>query len=150
MKLAVALVAPVAFAACGADLLNNTALHAHVDELVAQHESPEPLGHVATSLALLVPVLGTYRLDRAAFGSVRPSGVIFDWVLGGLAPLALVGASFAVSDARTRQALRWTALGLYVATRIGVLVIGNMHVSELDDYLATRPVNLGIGWRWQR
>jgi hypothetical protein len=147
MKLAVA-VAVTALAGCGADMMNNAALHAHVDELV-QHEPPDPLDHVTTSLALLVPVVGTYRLDRAAFGSVRPSGVAFDWVLGGLAPLALVGASFAVADGRTRQALRWSALGLYVATRIGVLVIGNMHVSEFDDYLAARR-SVGIGLRWQR
>jgi len=144
MKIAVA---SLVLAACGGDLLNHAALHAHVDEVVA---TAQPLDHVTTSLELMVPVLGSARLDRAAFGSIRPSGVVFDWVLGGVAPLALVGASFAISDARTRQAMRWAALGLYLATRIGVLVIGNLHVSEYDEYLAGRQATAGVSWhrRW--
>ena len=144
MKLAA--VALLGLAACGSDLLNNAALHAHVDDVVRRGETPAPLDHVTTSAELLVPVLGSARLDRAAYGGIRPSGVVFDWVLGGIAPLALLGASFAVGDARTRRSLRWAALGLYVATRVGVLVIGNLHVSEYDDYAA----NLSVGLRWQR
>jgi hypothetical protein len=69
------------------------------------------------------------------FGSVRPSAIVFDWILGGLAPVAALVASFAVGDAGARSALRWTALGLYGGTRVGVLVIGNLHISEYDNYL---------------
>jgi hypothetical protein len=143
MKLAV--VALLGLAACGGDMMNNAALRAHVDDLVAHGQRPPQLDHLTASAELLVPVLGSTELDRAAYGGIRPSGVVFDWVLGGIAPLALLGASFAVSDARARRSMRWAALGLYVATRVGVLVIGNLHVSEYDDYAA----NVGVGLRWQ-
>lgn len=150
----VAAVTCIALAACGADLLNNAGIHAHVDDqLQNDPQAARPVDRLATNLELLVPVLGTYELDHAVYGSARPSGIVFDWLLGGLAPLALAGASFAVDGARTRSLLRWTALGLYASTRIGVLVIGNLHVSEYNDYLASRTAAprgfaVSAGWHW--
>jgi len=55
--------------------------------------------------------------------------VLFDWVLGALVPVGLGLTALAGDDAiapNARSALAWTALGLYSATRAGVLVIGNL------------------------
>jgi hypothetical protein len=41
-------------------------------------------------------------------------------------------------SSRTRRILGWTALGLYASTRVGILVIGNLHISEFDRYLGIR------------
>jgi hypothetical protein len=138
----------VVLGACGADLLNNSAIHAHVDDQLA-HRRASPIGdRLLLSAGALVPILGSCELDHRVFGSVRPSAIVFDWILGGVAPAALLVASFATGDASARSALRWTALGLYGGTRIGVLVIGNLHISEYDDYLArrTRGVALSVSW----
>jgi hypothetical protein len=135
--------------AASADMMNNEALHAHADEVVAAAPpASEPdaraalfADRVTLSLGALVPVFGTYRLDHRVFGGVRPSAIVFDWVLGGGVPIALGAAALATSG-RTRDALAWTALGLYVSTRAAVLVIGNLHVSEYNRYLR---VKLGAG-----
>jgi hypothetical protein len=149
-------VAAFVVAGCGADLANNAAIHAHVNELVMRdREHAVAADRLALSAGALVPIYGTYRLDKRVFGSVRPSAIVFDWVLGGLAPVACLAASFATSG-DTRTALRWTALGLYAGTRVGVLVIGNLHVSEYDGYLERRladtstgrTLGLALGARW--
>jgi hypothetical protein len=126
--------------AAHADMMNNEALHAHADEIAATAPS-DPAArealyadHVTLSLGALVPVLGTYRLDHQVFGSVRPSAIEFDWILGGAVPLGLGIAAFATSG-RTRAALAWSALGLYASTRVAILVIGNLHVGEYNRYL---------------
>ena len=124
----------VALCGCGGDLLNNAGIHAYVDET----PTAQPISRAATSFELLVPIWGSYMLDRHVYGSVRPSGVVFDWILGGLVPAVLTGSSFAVHDADTRSLLRWSALGLYAGTRVGVEVIGNLHVSEYNGYLSRR------------
>ncbi len=131
--------------------MNNAEIHAHVDDVVVRDRAHAVAAdRFALSAGALVPIFGTYRLDHRVFGSVRPSAIAFDWVLGGIAPVACLVASFATSgDART--ALRWTALGLYGGTRIGVLVIGNLHVSEYDSYLARRLAEthgLALAVRW--
>ena len=128
----------LALAGCG-DLMNNTAIHAHVDDVLARDPAaatPAPRARLAAGA--LVPVLGSYELDHAVFGGVRPSAIVFDWILGGLVPAALVGGSFAVSGAGARDAMRWTALGLYATTRVAIEIVGNLHVTEYDDYLDQR------------
>jgi hypothetical protein len=42
--------------------------------------------------------------------------------------------------AQPRGALGWTAVGLYAATRLGVVVVGNLHISEYN-----RMVRLRLG-----
>lgn len=81
---------------------------------------------------------------------MRPSGIVVDWVLGGIVPIGAVVASFAVDGASTRSWLRWSALGLYGASRVGMEVVGNLHIDEYDEYLEQR---LGahvakISWEW--
>jgi hypothetical protein len=92
------------------------------------------------SLGALVPIYGTLRIDRRVFGGVRPSAVVFDWIIGGLAPATL--GVIALVDRDHRDALAWTALGLYAGTRIGILVIGNLHVSAFNRAV---DVRLGLG-----
>jgi len=121
---------------CGGDLLNNAGIHAHVDET----PGAQPISHAATSFELLVPIWGSYMMERRVYGGARPSGILFDWILGGLVPAVLTGTSFAVHDAGTRSDLRWSALGLYIGTRAGVETIGNLHVGEYNDYLAQRTL----------
>jgi len=45
-------------------------------------------------------------------------------------------AAAAVED--RRAAFGWTAAGLYAATRIGVIVVANLHVGEYNRYLHVR------------
>jgi len=145
-------IAWLACAGCGADLLNNQAIHAHVDDLL-QHDPADarPADRLTLSAGALVPIYGSYELDHRVFGSVRPSAIIFDWILGGLVPAVLAATSFAVDDTHTRSWLRWGALGLYGATRLGVLIVGNLHINEYDDYLAKQqasPHVLAASWVW--
>ena len=138
-----------------ADMLNDAALHAHDDAQIASGEVAD-VGHVGLSLGALVPILGSYRIDQAMFGEVRPTAVVIDWILGGLLPLGLAIAAVAVED--RRALFGWTAAGLYAATRIGVLVVANLHVGEYNHYLhvrlgaassATGPVPaLVASWSW--
>jgi hypothetical protein len=133
------LVALVAGIGCGGDLLNNQLIHTHVDDVLA-HDPAEarPADLWALNAGVLVPIYGSYELDHRVFGSVRPSAIVFDWVLGGFAPAGLAAASFAVDDAHTQAGLRWGALALYGATRLAVLVVGNLHIDEYDSYLVHR------------
>ncbi|MGE5183923.1 MAG: hypothetical protein ACM31C_17755 [Acidobacteriota bacterium] len=153
--LAVAL-ALLASRSAAADFANNEAIHAHVDatlravgvtSLDARQRAALHADRLTLSLGALVPVLGTYRLDEKVFGSVRPAGVIFDWVLGGLVPatLGLVAWQDGALSSHTRSVLAWTALGLYASTRLGVLVIGNWHVSEYNHYLDVRLAAVAAG-----
>ncbi len=134
-----------------ADMMNDEALHAHVDAVLAEG-APTDVSRVSLSLGVLVPIFGTTRLDRAMFGEVRPTAVLVDWILGGLVPLGLAVAAVAVQD--RRAAFGWTAAGLYAATRIAILVVGNMHISEYERYLHVRVGTVGstpalvASWSW--
>ncbi len=136
---AVLLVARVA----AADFANNEALHAHVDALAAAAPR-DPAARQALfasraslSLGALVPIFGTYRIDRRCYGEVRPAAYAFDWVLGGVAPAGL-GIAALTESGHTRAVLAWTAVALYASTRIGILVIASSHVSEYNRYLRLR------------
>jgi hypothetical protein len=143
------------FAGCGADLLNNAAIHAHVDDQL-QHDPVDarPADRFTLTAGALVPIYGSYELDHRVYGSVRPSAIVLDWILGGIVPAAMVATSFAVGDEPTRSWLRWSALGLYGATRVGVMIVGNLHINEYDDYLARQraatgsPRLLALSWTW--
>ena len=139
MKLAV-LALLLATSSARADMMNDEALHAQVDADVASG-SAHPYDHLGFSLGALVPIFGTTRLDRAMFGDVRPTAVVVDWILGGLLPLGLAIAAVAVED--RRAAFGWTAAGLYAATRIAILVVGNLHISEYNRYLHVRVGTVG-------
>ena len=130
-----------------ADLVNNTLLHAHVDELVAKPHGDLAASHVTLTLGALVPIYGTYQLDERVFGSVRPSAMLFDWFLGGIAPAAL-GITALASHGETRAITAWTALGLYAATRLGVILVGNLHVAEYNRYIAVKLAPTGISATW--
>jgi hypothetical protein len=146
--LIVAVSATVARVAYG-DLANNEAIHDHVDDVVRSVERAklDPARRAALfanrlelSASALVPIYGSLQLDRKVFGGVRPAAVVFDWILGGVAPvtLAVIALEDTALSNRTRSICAWTALGLYTSTRLGVLIVGNLHVSEFNRYLALR------------
>lgn len=147
--------ATAVLAGCGADVLNNAAIHAHVDDLVAHDRARAvPANRWVLTAGALVPIFGSYELDKRVYGDVRPSAIVIDWILGGLAPAIGVIASFAVGDPHTGTLLRWSALGLYGGTRIGVIVVGNLHIDEYDDSLAHQLASgprahvAMLGWSW--
>ncbi|MEP6859826.1 MAG: hypothetical protein ABJE66_04350 [Deltaproteobacteria bacterium] len=137
-----------------ADLANNEAIHEHVDAVVAGVDvtALDPArtrallaDRLTLSLGALVPIYGSYKLDHKVFGDVRPAAVVFDWILGGFVPVGLGVTALAGGNAlssETRSILAWTAVGLYASTRIGVFVIGNLHISEYNRVLRLR---LGLG-----
>ena len=128
-------------------MMNNEAIHAHVDQLLAGVDVSTidasrvhdlRANRLTLDLGLLVPIYGSIALDRKVFGGVRPSAVVFDWVLGGIVPAALAVTAFAADSHDTRTRLAWTAIGLYATTRIAVLVVGNLHISEYNRVLQLR------------
>jgi hypothetical protein len=163
MRAVAVLVVVLASRDARADFANNELLHAHADAVIAASDpgSLAPARRAALhvdrltmSLGALVPVFGTSRLDGAVFGGVRPSAIVFDWVLGGAVPVGL--AALALADtglsSSARDDLAWTALGLYAVTRVGILVIGNLHVSEWNRYidvkLAAGGATAGVSLAW--
>ncbi len=142
----------VASRTAAADLANNEAIHAHIDAMLGHIDAAtlDPDARKALqadratlSLGALIPIYGSYELDHKVFGGVRPSAVVFDWILGGLVPAGLGITALATDgslSSRTRSILGWTAIGLYATTRLGVLIVGNLHISEYNRYL-----KLGLG-----
>ncbi len=131
-----------------ADVLGHDRLRAHVDDMFAhldvatldaQQRDDLYASRTAITAGLFVPMFGSYRLEHQMFGELRPSAIVFDWVLGGLVPIGL-GVTALVTSGRTRKITAYTALGLYAATRIGIIVIGNLHVSEYN-----RQVRIHLG-----
>jgi hypothetical protein len=131
-----------------ADVINHDLLHAHVDRMfagvdVARLTPAQREALYADRLTLmagaLIPIFGTWRIEDKVFGGLRPAGVIFDWVLGGVAPLGLAITAFATTGT-TRTVCAWTAIGLYASTRIGIMIIGNLHISAYN-----RAVSLHLG-----
>ena len=133
-----------------ADITNNALIKAHVDALFAGIDPARvtPAQREALfakrlplSLGALVPVLGSYLVDRKVYGGIRPAAVIFDWIIGGLVP-AVLGVVALASDGalstRTRTILGVTALGIYGATRIGVLITANLHISDYNRFVRAR------------
>lgn len=133
-----------------ADFANNETIHAHVDTVVARLDGAklDPdwrksllADRLTLSLGALIPIYGSYELDEKVFGGVRPAAVVFDWILGGIVPAGLGVTALATGDSlssRTRTILAWSAIGLYASTRLGVLIIGNFHVTEYNRYLQLR------------
>lgn len=136
----------VAARTASADFANNEAIHAHVDSLVASTDgaalAPDARRALRAdrgtlTLGALIPIYGSYELDHKVFGGVRPAAIVFDWLLGGIVPAGLAITALA-SHGSTRSILSWSALGLYATTRVGVLIIGNLHISEYNRYLQLR------------
>ena len=98
------------------------------------------------SLRLLVPVWGSTVMEHAVFGELKMPAVVFDWILGGLIPAALLTTA-AVADLEpgTRDALNYTAIGLYGGTRIGILYIANDHISVHNEHLDARLKGVVVG-----
>ncbi len=151
MRSVVALVLIVPRAA-SADLTGSQGILEHVDEVVSQldvaaldadQRKALLADRLTLNLGLLVPGYGSYALDTKVYGELRPTAILFDWVLGGVAPVGLATLAIADNDlsSSTRAGLAWSAAALYVATRLGVLIVGNLHIS---DYNAAMRVRLGL------
>jgi hypothetical protein len=138
--------------AASADLTGSQGIRDHVALTVSRldvtaldaRDKDALLAHrVTLNLGLLVPCYGSYTLDTKVYGELRPSAILFDWVLGGAAPVGL--AALALADdqlpSRTRAELAWTALALYATSRVGILIVGNLHIS---DYNAAMRLRLGL------
>lgn len=133
-----------------ADALNNEGIHAHVDAMTIRADGapfdasrrPSLLADRLTlSLEMLVPIVGSCALEQKVFGEVRPSAVVFDWILGGVVPLGFGASAIAGEGALSPQArsvLGWTAVGLYASSRLGILIVGNLHITEYNRYLDLR------------
>jgi hypothetical protein len=137
-----------------ADLLAHDRLRAHVATLDITGRSRDDLdtSRAAFAVTALVPALGTFRLEKRVFGSIRPAGVIGDLLVGGVVPAGLAVGALVADDPDTRAALAWTALGLYATTRIAILVIGNLHISAyrraLDVRFAAAPGGSAVALTW--
>jgi hypothetical protein len=154
MKSLVVLVA--LYGTAHADLLNHELLRAHVDaelahldvaKLDADQREALYAPRLSLTVGLLVPGFGSYRLEQRMFGGIRPSGIVFDWVLGGAAPVAL-GVAALATDGRTRAICAWTALALYATTRAGMLVIGSWHISAYNHEVDIRLAGAGLAASW--
>ncbi len=128
--------------AAAADVANHDLIRAHVATLPAAEL--DDASHLTFSLRALVPIWGSYRLDDTVFCSVRPAAVAFDWILGGAVPAGLAIAALATDDAHASRILAWTALGLYATTRLGVLVIGNLHIAAYNHAVELRLAPTGV------
>jgi hypothetical protein len=147
MKRLAAFVAASLFASVArADFTNNEAIREHVDAEMARLASAPVddsarhsllASRLTLSIASLVPVLGSYLLDTKVYGEIRPAAILFDWILGGLIPASLAVAALALNG-ETRAVLGWTALGIYGATRVGVIVVGNLHIGEYNRLVQLR------------
>jgi hypothetical protein len=139
-----------------ADFANHELLRAHVDDVLAH----VVVGHLdadqraalyaprlSLTAGLLVPGFGTYRLEQRMFGGIRPAGIVFDWILGGAAPIAL-GITALASDGRTRSICAWTALALYATTRAGILAIGSWHISAYNHEVDVHLAGSGLTATW--
>ena len=114
---------------------------------------------VRLNINMLVPIYGSYVLDNKLYGNIRPPAIIFDWALGGIIPLGLVCTSLIWKNRfskRTVNILQLTALGLYLATRIGVLITINEHIHQYNKYMEIRlninsetekDISMGIGFK---
>jgi len=93
--------------------------------------------------AIAVPVFGTILVDMNMFGEVRRSAVLGDWLLGGVIPagLALTAALADDMPGKSRDALLYSSLGLYSATRVIVCITINHHLITYNKHIKMR---LGI------
>ena len=133
-----------------ADLANNEGIHAHVDAMLS-HVDVAALDagrrrslladRLTLNLDILIPIVGSCALEEKVFGGLRPSAVVFDWILGGVLPVGL-GATALLGDGslspKARSVLGWTAAGLYASTRLGILIVGNLHISDYNRYVKLR------------
>lgn len=113
---------------------------------------------VRLNINMIVPIYGSYILDNTLYGSIRPPAYIFDWTLGGIVPLGLLGVSILGRNrysGRKIKIMRITALSLYLVTRIGVFVTINEHIYQYNKYMKQRlniesageGANINIGYR---
>ena len=140
--------------AARADLLSHDRLRAYVAAMDTSNKTYDELdtSRAAFVATALVPGWGSYRLEKIVFGEVRPAGIIGDWLVGGALPVGLAIGAYAADDPSTRRALAWTAAGLYVGTRLAIIVIGNLHISEYREALrvklAPAPGGAAVSVHW--
>ncbi|MBL9012754.1 MAG: hypothetical protein JNL83_01170 [Myxococcales bacterium] len=150
----VAIGAVLAPMAASADILSHERLRAYVAAMDTRGATYEQLdtSRAAFIATALIPGWGTYRLEKIVFGEVRPAGIIGDWLVGGALPVGLAIGAYAADDPSTRRALAWTAAGLYAGTRLVILVVGNLHISEYRDALrvklAPAPGGAAVSFAW--
>lgn len=140
--------------AASADILSHDRLRAYVAAMDTRGATYEQLdtSRAAFVATALIPGWGTYRLEKIVFGEVRPAGIVGDWLVGGALPVGLAIGAYAADDPSTRRALAWTAAGLYAGTRLVILVVGNLHISEYRDALrvklAPAPGGAAVSFAW--
>ncbi|MBW1767161.1 MAG: hypothetical protein JRJ02_05780 [Deltaproteobacteria bacterium] len=99
------------------------------------------------NLNMVIPVYGSYILDNTLYGNVRPPAIIFDWSLGGFIPLVLLLTVVMGKDKISRkrkEAMIYTAVGLYIITRIGVIITINDHIRHYNEYIKIQVSKGGI------
>ncbi len=129
-----------------ADLTGTKKIHLQIDKELAEidleslslREKQDMLADpVRLNLNMLIPIYGSYVLDTKLYGDVRPPAIIFDWTLGGFIPLGLLFFTAAKGDslsAKARKSMISTAIGLYLVTRIGVVITINEHIHQYNKY----------------
>jgi hypothetical protein len=81
-------------------------------------------------------------MEKETYGSLRRSGVLFDWIIGSLIPVILCLAGVLVEESTPTT----VGIALFSTVRIGVVVVGNDHVREHNEYLRKRLIGCdGLG-----
>ncbi len=83
------------------------------------------------NLSILIPVFGTFILDKIFFGKPQISAIIADWIIGGFIPLILITINFITKT----DTFLFIAFVLYVLTRIGICIIVNEHIYTYNKYI---------------
>lgn len=131
----------------GADILGVRRIKNHVEQVLANADTTslslerrEKMikNPVRLNVNMIIPIFGSVILDKTLYGEIRPPAVGGDWILGGIVPAGLTVGSLATRDnirVRSSNALLFTALGLYIATRAGVLLTINHHIKVYNGYM---------------
>ena len=117
-----------------ADVTGASAIHSCVDEKLFTNSKVLPVSHTTITLVLLLPLYGVWHMEKETYGSLRRSGVIFDWIIGTLIPVILCLAGVLLEENTSTT----VGIALFGVIRIGVVIVGNDHVREHNEYLRKR------------
>ena len=79
-----------------ADFANSEAIHDHIDTVLGRLDLAKldtdqrrslRADRLSLSLGILIPIYGSYALEKKMFGGLRPTAVVFDWILGAIVPV---------------------------------------------------------------